>query len=233
MNLGELNGLLGGLVGFILTLMIFSYILGDNFMFRLAVHIFIGVAAGYLLMIAWNTVIWTRLAAPLLYGGQDEALLALVPLALSAALLLGKASNRLAWLSRPVLAFLVGVGAATAVGGAVVGTLFPQVSAASNLLSLDAIGAQGVSVGEGLLNGLVILVGTVTTLAYFQFGVRNVAGQPQRPAWLQVTAWVGQFFIVIALGAIFAGVYAAALTALVERLNALVLFIFQLITPTV
>jgi hypothetical protein len=233
MNLGDLNGILGGLVGFILTLMIFSYMLGDNFMFRLAVHIFIGVAAGYILMVVWNSVIWMHLVDPLRTGEPVEALLALVPLALSAALLLGKANNRLAWLRRPVLAFLVGVGAATAVGGAVLGTLFPQVSAATNLLSLKAIDTQGISRGEGLLNGLVILVGTVSTLAYFQFGVRNVAGQSQRPAWLQVTAWVGQFFIAIALGSIFAGVYAAALTALVERLNAIVLLIIHLLSTPV
>ena len=31
----------------LLTLMVFSYILGDNVLFKLATHIFVGVAVGY------------------------------------------------------------------------------------------------------------------------------------------------------------------------------------------
>lgn len=233
MNLGELSGLLGGLVGFILTLMVFFYILGDNFLFRLAIHIFIGVAAGYMLMIAIQNIIVPRLVDPLRYGGPSEAMLALVPLGLGAMLFLGKVSSRLSGLGRPVMAFLVGVGAATAVGGALMGTLFPQISATTNLLNVQAIRASGKSVSAELLNGVLILVGTLSTLAYFQFGARNVAGKMQRPMWLQVLAWVGQCFIAVALAAIFAGVYAAALTALVERLSAMIQLFIQLLSPPV
>ncbi len=232
MNLGELSGLIGGLVGFILTVMVFFYILGDNFLFRLAIHIFIGVAAGYMLMIAIQNIIVPRLYTPLVHGAPQEAFLALVPLGLSI-MLLGKLGSRFSALGRPVMAFLVGIGAATAVGGAVTGTLFPQVSATSNLLNLQAIQASGKPMAVELFNGMLILVGTVSTLAYFQFGARNVAGKMQRPMWLQILAWVGQFFIAIALAAVFAGVYAAALTALVDRLGAMIQLFIQLVSPPV
>lgn len=232
MNPADLSGFLGGVVGFLLTLMIFSYLLSDNFMFRLATHIFVGVAAGYMFVITLFTVVWPRLISPLLFGGPTQALLAVVPLAASV-LLLGKTTQRLSVLGRPVMAFLVGVGAAVAVGGAVVGTLLPQVSASMNLLNLRAIQQSGQSVAIELLDGLIVLVGSLATLAYFQFGVRSRAGQARRPGWLQVLATVGQGFVAVALGAVFAGVYAAALTALVERWSAILNLIQQFLSPVV
>jgi hypothetical protein len=38
-------------------------------------------------------------------------------------------------------------------------------------------------------------------------------------------AWVGRIFIGITLGVVFAGVYAAALTAMIDRVSSLVVFI--------
>ena len=37
-------------ISFVLTLLIFSYIFGDNPLFRLASYAFVGVSAGYLLV---------------------------------------------------------------------------------------------------------------------------------------------------------------------------------------
>ena len=70
----------------------------------------------------------------------------------------------------------------------------------------------------GWSEGLVILVGAVGTLMYFQFGANTRPDQPPRRApVVEGLALVGQVFIEITLGALFAGVYAAAITALVER----------------
>ncbi len=69
--------------------------------------------------------------------------------------------------------------------------------------------------------GLVILVGTVTTLFYFQFGIkRQEEGVPvQRSVILDYLSTVGQGFIVVTLGVLFTGVYIAALTALIDRIR--------------
>ncbi len=50
-----------------------------------------------------------------------------------------------------------------------------------------------------------------------------------RPLWLTGLSYLGKILIAIALGVVFAGVYSAALTALVERLSALVNFVFRLL----
>jgi hypothetical protein len=225
MNLAEWSGILGALVGFILTLLVFSYIFGDNALFRFAVHVFVGVAAAYMAAVAIYSVLWPRLLSPVLFGLPVDRLIALVPLVLSA-LLLTKASPRLGGWGSLVLAFLAGVGAATAVGGAILGTLIPQLQASLNLLDTQAIVTSGKSLGWELFNGAIILLGTVLTLAYFHFNVRS-----PRPLWAQGLAFLGKVMIAIALGVAFAGVYAAALTALVERLDALVKFIFWFISP--
>jgi hypothetical protein len=228
-NLG-LPDFVGALVGFTLTLMVFSYIFGDNLLFRLALNVFIGVAAGYAAVVAWYNVIWPQLMLPLISGSQAERLFALFPLILSGLLLL-KLSTRLTHLGSVAIAYLVGVGVAAAIGGAVLGTLFPQVGASINLFDMQAASAAGgVSSLDRLARGSIILVGTLTSLIYFHYGARSRPGETsKRPEWLESLGWVGQVFIAITFGTLFAGVYSAALTALIERLHFLGDVIFSLV----
>jgi hypothetical protein len=211
--------LVGGLVGFFLTIMVFSYILGDNPFFRVAINIFIGAAAGYALVVAWYSVIWPQLLLPLIFGSQSERLFVLFPL-LFAGLLLLKMSSRLSWLGSPAVAYLVGVGAATAVGGAVLGTILPQVSAAVNALDWDPTAQGAGTAWLQVAAGILLLIGTTSTLAYFHFGARpGLGGIPRRSPWLEIVALVGKGFIAVTLGAIFAGAFLAAFAALVERIE--------------
>lgn len=210
----------GALVGFLLTLMVFSYLIGDNPLYRLAVHLFIGVAAGYAAIMAINTVILPRLVLPLINGDREERLVALVPVVLGW-LLLSKISSRLAPLGGLPMALLVGVAAAAAVGGAVTGTILPQVTASINLLDLRGGGDPDATLGLRLANGVIILFGTAATLAYFHFGDRSKVA-PRVRGWLDGLSQAGQVFIAITFGFLFAGVYSAALTALIERIFTLV-----------
>lgn len=217
--------LLTGLVSFLLTLMVLSYLIGDNPAFRIAIYLFIGVSAGYAAAVAWNQVLLPRLFRPLLDGGWTNFVL-LVPLLLGL-LMLAKLSPRTAALGNPSLAVIVGVGAAVAIGGAVFGTLFPQTQAVLNEFDLPAV-SEGWSKWLGVLGeGLVMLVGTVSTLVYFQFSAKSTPGGPQRGKFVNFLGWVGQVFIAITFGVLFAGVFAAAMTALIERLSFIVNFVSQ------
>ncbi len=217
---------ISGLVSFLVTVMILSYLIGDNPLFRFASYLFVGVAAGYVAAVSWHQVLYPNLITPLVYGSRNERVVLLFPLLLSV-LLLGTLTPRLSRLGRPVLAMLVGVGAATAVGGVVTGTLIPLVL---DTLSLPAVStvAQNTAVGwERLLDGIVILTGTIVTLLYFQFSV-NPKRQGRRGRFMAVIAWLGQVFIAIALGVLFAGAFAAAFGSLVERVTFLFDFISSL-----
>jgi hypothetical protein len=224
MNLADMSvaDLSGMFVGLFLTLCVFSYLLGDNAFFRVAIHIFIGVVAAYTLAVAFYNVIWPQLILPLITGSQADRLFVLVPLLLGA-LLLTKAAPRLTGWGGISVAYLVGVAVATAIGGAVLGTLFPQIGAAINLFDRRNMPDSGIDFVLAAVDSLIILVGTVATLVYFQFSARAGPNRPpKRPRWVDGVALIGQFFIAISFGTIFAGTYAAALTAFVERWRFLV-----------
>jgi len=227
-QISQLAEPIGMIIGFLLTIMVLSYIIGDNVLFRLAVHIFIGVATGYAAVMILYNVIWYQVLVPVLQlytagnsGNLSMYIIRVVPAVILGIWMLTKVSPRTARWGTPVLAFLTGVGAATVIAGAVRGTIFPQIGASINLLNRQSALAEGTNLVGWFINGLVILIGILATLIYFQFGVRRppegVAAH--RPVILDYVSTLGEGFIVVTLGVLFTGVYLAALAALVDRIN--------------
>ena len=148
---------------------------------------------------------------------------ALGALLLTAFLLLklGQATSRLGSVAT---AFLVGVGSAVAIGGAVTGTLFPQTSATFlSLLPGDGLG--GID-AEKALESVVIVAGTLATLGFFYYGGRARPGQPgERPALVKPIAVVGQVFIGTAFGVMYAGALAASLAFFAQSVLAVAQFL--------
>lgn len=210
--------LITGALGFLFTVLVFSYLLGDNLLFRIGTYIFVGVTAGYVASVAMWQVVYPRLIYPLVYGSPTDKLLAFFPLLLTGFLLF-KISPRTSHLGSPAMAYVVGVSAAVTVGGAVIGTILPQSLATIDLFDLQS--AQSVfDLAESAGSGLLILVGLVATLAYFHFGARTAAdGAVRRFGPIELLAWAGRLFVAVTLGALFAGVLLASLTALVERVS--------------
>lgn len=204
-------------ISFLLTLLVFSYLLGDNPFFRFVSALFIGLTAGYFAVVIIYQVLLARLVLPLLQGSR----LTLVPLLLSG-LMLMKLSPRLSRFGNPSMALLVGVGAAVAVGGAVLGTLFGQIKGTLALFDL-AVTQPASSRMLVNIEGIFFLFGTLATLFYFHFSARKVKGKDPMPHWaIRTLAFIGKLFIAVTLGAVFAGVLTATITALVERADFLV-----------
>jgi len=180
------------IAGLLLTLLIFSYLIGDNVLFRIAIYIFIGVSSGYAATVVFHSVLLPGLV-PFLLGFT----------------LFAKLSPRLSGLGGIAMALFAGVGAATVLGGVVIGTLIPQSQAAMGAFAS--------------LEGMIMLAGTILTLAYFQFSASRAAdGSVKRNILFETFAWGGRVFIAITLGALFAGVYMAALSAMIERLSSII-----------
>jgi hypothetical protein len=216
--------LISALVGLVLTLMVFSYLIGDNPLFRIAVYLFIGVASGYAASVVWHYVLVPKLFQSLTVLNP----LSIVPLVLGVSLL-AKFSPRISWIGNFAMAVLVGVGAAAVVGGALLGTLLPQAQAAIDGFDVLSAGS-GFEAASRLLEGVIMLGGTVFTLASFHFSASRAAdGTPKRNRIIEGVAWVGRIFIAITLGVLFAGVYMSALTAIIERLSFMINFVRQLI----
>jgi hypothetical protein len=202
---------------------VFSFLLGDNPVFRFISALFIGVTAGYFLVVILYQVILARLVAPLLQG----SLITLIPLALSG-LLLTKLSPRLTKAGNTSMALLVGVGAAVAIGGAVLGTIIGQIKGALFYFGPQTNGEPATLVL--ILEGVFFLIGTLAALAYFNFGATDKKNTgPRRTILVAIFAWIGKIFIAITLGAVFAGVLTAGMTALVERSDFIIRTIYSII----
>src|SRR5512138_2606579 len=105
--------LIAGVIAFLFTVMVLSYLIGDNPLFRVAVYIFVGVSAGYVAVVAWWQVLWPNVVVPVLTGSPGQKALLAIPILLSG-LLLMKAWPPLTRLGMPSMGLMVGVGAAVA-----------------------------------------------------------------------------------------------------------------------
>lgn len=213
------------LVSFVLTLMVFSYVLGDlplaRHLYRLAVYILVGAAAAFTAIVTWEGVIlpylqdiqnpstgWTLL------GNQADIVIFFTALSFGLLLLL-KPVARLAWLTNSIFAVVIVVSAATAVTGALTGTLLP-------LLYATAIVPAGSS---GLLDAAIVFLATATALFYFQYQVKESAdGEIKSAPASRALRFVGKAVIVTTLGALYAAAMLTSLTILTERVGFLLGF---------
>ena len=205
------------ILGFLLTLMILSYLIGDNPLFRIATYLLIGVAAGYTAVIVIYQIILPKMILPFLTAPASEWLLLLIPWLLSI-MLLTRLFPKVSRIANIPLGFMVGVAAAVTIGGALLGTISTQFFAVINLFDTNTLQNGGI---YAFFEGVYILSGTISTLLYFQFY------QPKDPPAkvsaankaLDVTRFAGKIFISITLGAIFAGVFMASAFTMIERFD--------------
>lgn len=213
--------LVGLIVGTLLTLMVLSYIIGDNPLYRLALHIFVGATVGYGLAVVAGTVLG-QMVFPAM-SDPTERTRVVIPLVLGI-LLLFKGFPRWAGWGNLSTALLVGVGAAVAVGGALMGTVIPQTAAIGSLGSWLQGGTAG------LVNGILMFVGTVGALLAFAFAVpRRTALRRLWNGTVGVWGRLGRLFLLAAFGAAFATALVASMTVLVGRVYALVMGVQQLL----
>lgn len=198
----------------VLTVSVLSYLLGDNILFRLTMHVLVGVGATFAFGVAIQNVLYPRMVLLILNPPNSDQRLAVFGLfgLLGCILLFAKAFRRTAWLGNMAVGYMIGVGAGVALGGALVGTLLP--------LTFDA------AIPSGDANGLVtffIVVSTIATLLAFTYrrtGQRNLLG---------VLGRLGNGFLYIAFGATFALVFIASASVLTNVMRGLVVDILELL----
>lgn len=200
-------------LGAVLTLLIFSYLLGDNPLYRLALHVFVGASVAYVFVTALRSVILPALSPPDTTDPNIRLLwnLSLIGVLLGA-LLLMRGVRRLSWLSKIPVAILLGVGVGIALGGAILGTLVPQLDATTN----PAVPEVLKPVGQ-----IIAIVGTITGLMVFSF----VGRRPTRRLMnrlLNGGARVGRWFLLIGFGAAYGGVLVASLAFFADRVQYLI-----------
>ena len=200
-------------IAIVVTIMVLSRIAGHNPVFRVAQYLFVGVSLGLAFVVAYHQVLQPATRA-LLSGGSDNAILYGTPLFLGL-LLLPRITRRqeFSWLANIPLALIFGVGAALAVGGAIAGTLAPQILDTSNRpLAGDPLQIAG---------ALVLAIGTVITLSAFYY---TVPAESARSRLVARIAVVGHWLLMIAFGFFFSSAIQSYMSALTERLGFLIRF---------
>lgn len=215
---GGLCDALGIWLAALLTVLVFTYLIQDTILFRIASGLLVGTAIGFVSAVVLRNVLLPLLLNLIndilnLPSSWTELVIDAVPLLLGISLLLKLTPNfRGTTFSNLGLAYLFGIGAALAIGGALSGALVPQLTA-----TMISVAPRGD--GFGWVNSLLIVIGTLGAFLAFRFI------QPGNRPWQRVydlltRGWgtIGRGFIMVAFGAILASMIAARVSALVGQL---------------
>jgi hypothetical protein len=207
---------LGTVAAAIVTIAIFTFLYRDNPLYRAAEHLLVGLSVGFTIVLLWNSVLKPKMLTPLFVNGE---LTALIPLALSILILL-RVRSSWSYLSKPIIAFVVGAGAGVSIPAMFDARILKQVSA--TIEPFAAIARSGDANVTMIVEGIVSLVACTSVMFYFFYtrpDTRSVRG----------AATVGTYFLMIFFGATFGYTVTSRLTLLIGRLEFLLGDLFRLL----
>lgn len=207
--------LLGIWVATLLTFGIASFLYKDNPVYKVAEHIYLGVALGYGLTIYfWDSIKPNAIDKVFPTDGSPPEYLVWIPIILGIFILL-RVIPSLAWLSRLSFAVYIGGNMGILVPSVIANTLMPQITSTMRPLydPSQAIGGQW----GALASQAVILIGVFVTMLYFFFSLehKGIVGKLSR---------VGVFFIMISFGAGFGYTVMARMSLLIGRFQYLLTY---------
>jgi len=230
--------IIGAWIAVFLTLAIFSYLYKDNPFYKIAEHIFVGVSAGYWASIYFWTQIQPNLLGrlwPVLQEGQTLGFLGkiwykiynffhliyppafteggvdtghgmqliyIIPLILGIMMLLSVFS-KFGWFARWGIAYVVGMAAGLRAYGFLNSNVIGQVK--GSLIPL--VGDISTST---IINGIILLIGTITGLMYFYFS-------KEHKGWFGTAGKIGIYFLMISFGASFGFAVMGRISLLIGR----------------
>lgn len=119
---------LGVLTAAGLTLALFSFLYDDNPLFKIAEHLYVGVAAAYGLALVWFQVILADLVNPIFFSTATiRQLWVLIVPSVLGILLIMRIVPKFSWLSRISFSYVVGFGAGISIPAYIASQLLEQV----------------------------------------------------------------------------------------------------------
>jgi hypothetical protein len=210
-------------VAALLTLFIFSFLYKDNPLYKFAEHLFVGVSAGYYIVLNFWTVVIPNLYDPLVraFTGRDPVSGQAVEMAggpfaaslgdyrgwlvlpgILGLLLFSRMVTRIEWLSRWSLAVIIGTYVGIKTTGFAQADLVAQVQGSLVPFWTGDLGSS--------LNAILFTIGLVTSLLFF-FYSREHKGT------LGVLARTGIVFLMVSFGAGYGYTVMARLSLLIGR----------------
>jgi len=186
-----------------LTLGIFSFLYRDNPVYKLCEHLFVGVSAGYYVVLTMTSSVWPDMIEPLFrHFSANSTYLLLIPLFLSV-LLFSRFFPRGDWLSRWPIAFILGVYPALRITGFGQGDVVEQIH--GTILPLWVPGDLGTTIGN-----LLLISGLLCTLIFFFFSNEHKGA-------LGGAARIGVYFLMVSFGASYGYTVMARVSLLIGR----------------
>lgn len=213
------------LVGGIGTLAIFSFLIKENPFFRVFEHLFIGIAAGFGLVLGIKNFLWPTVLVPMLgldivtypdgslsHAYDPRLLLYLLPLVFGLFYYF-LYSRRYAWLAKLVIGFSLGMSGGLAFKG-FFNQIMPQVVSSFRPLAVFENGV--LAVGASLENAFFIFT-LLAVMYYFFFSFRH----ENRAA--DGVSLSGRWLLMVCFGAFFGSTVMARTALLVERVQFLLI----------
>jgi len=207
--------IIGLWLGAALTLAIFSFLYGDNRLYKLAEHIFVGVSAAYGVIIVYYESVLGDMIDPLFRpdkaGLPSPKYWTIVPVLLGL-LILTRFIRKYDWLSRWPIAFMMGMAAGAYLAPQVQAQILQQLSA--SLQPLWAIKKdQALSMTAWIsFSNLLLAGGLLCVLSYFYFSLEH-------KGLLRATSRTGVWFLMVAFGAGFGNTVMARISLLIGRIE--------------
>ena len=198
----HLSGDIGVWIAAFLTLGIFSFLYRDNPLYKLCEHLFVGISAGYYVVLTYYSTLKPNLVTPLFFHtGEGRNIGLIVPLLLGV-LLFSRFFPKGDWLSRWPIAVILGVYPAIRITGFGQSDLVQQVN--GSILPLWNVGAAD------LINNWLLVIGLLATLVFFFFSKEHKGA-------LGGTAKIGIYFLMVSFGASYGYTVMARISLLIGR----------------
>jgi hypothetical protein len=185
-------------LGAFFTLAIYSFLYGDNPIYKFSEHLFVGLGAAHMAVMGWESMV-TRAWTPLVTKGELWYLGAII----GGLMLLTRWFRPIQWLSRIPLGFMMGVAAGLSARSAIDSQFWRQIQSTITM-KLDTA------------NNVLYLFIVVTTLAYFLFAFNDKSGFGRG---LKGVGMIGQYMMMIAFGASLGSTIMARLSLVIARLD--------------
>lgn len=209
------------LAGFVLSLLSFSLILGDNGLYRFAGSVFSGLTSGILLLILVERIFYPCLILPLTDAETDAWLriVSFISLGLILILIIFHFQRSRGAGLHPMLNILFFAMAAVTLAGTVSGTLIPLAEWVIRPFALSSNDAS--TTKWGWAEALITLVSVVTSLTYTRQLTIERENRRSVGRLILFLEQVGEIMVAVAFGAVFAGVFLSSAWILVNQLGVL------------
>jgi len=189
----------------ILTLAIFSFLYRENPFYRIAEHLYVGLANGYAITFYWHRILMPYLIDPVGHNPNILTKIWLVSIAIIGALYFTRFIPKISWLVRIPIAILLGYGCGASIPRALDAEIIQQVRA-------TIVTRSHLAHWDTALWAILILVGVIATISYFFFSA-------ERKGVLKPISYVGIVFIMVGFGASFGYTVMARISLFIGRLQ--------------